>query len=108
MFYAMNAMLTIFGNILLEPLEPQAKYDRQLLEFTAELINRIRSQRYIPIDDLNISRMDSFVSEVIRLGKCAIAAARQERHDRDIICDETSTNMSGAFPLQFQFRGRVC
>jgi len=85
----MNAILTIFGNTLLHPLEPQAEHDMKLLEFTADLIKRIRSQPYIPIDNLDISRMDSFVSEILRLGKCAIATARRERDNIDIICDPT-------------------
>lgn len=89
MFYPMNAMITIFGTTLLDPPEPQAEHDMKLLGFTADLITWIRSQRYIPIDNLDISRMDSFVSEVIRLGKCAIAAARRERDDIDIIYDST-------------------
>ncbi len=86
-FYPLNAILTIFKNTLLNPLQPQAEYDIKLLEFTAVLIKQIRSQRYIPIDNLDISRMDSFVSEVIRLAKCAIVTARKDRDDINILCD---------------------
>jgi flagellar motor component MotA len=75
----MNAILIIFGNILLEPLEPQAEHDMKLLKSTADLIKRIRSQGQITVENLDITRMDAFISEVIRLGNCAIAAARRER-----------------------------
>ncbi|CAL3969739.1 unnamed protein product [Diplocarpon coronariae] len=80
-FYPMNAILTIIGNTLLEPLDPSAERDIKLLESTAELIKWIRGQRSIQIDNADISRMDSFVSEVIRLGKSAIASAKKEHKE---------------------------
>ncbi|KAK2626258.1 hypothetical protein QTJ16_004520 [Diplocarpon rosae] len=91
-FYPMKAILTIIGNTLLEPLEPSAERDMKLLESTAELIKWIRGQRSIQIDNADISRMDTFVSEVIQLGNSAIALAKKERkeleqEDIDMICD---------------------
>ncbi len=74
-FYPMNAILTIVENILRDPRTPQAECDAKLLDFTADLIKRIRNQKDIPIDNLSMIRMDTFVSEAIRLGRCAIAAA---------------------------------
>ncbi|PVH83089.1 hypothetical protein DL98DRAFT_569933 [Cadophora sp. DSE1049] len=93
-FYPLNAVLTIIGNVLLHPLQPEIKRDMELLESTASLIKQIRNQRSIHIDNSDISRIDSFVSDVIQLGKSTIAAASRElnevEHARtETICDST-------------------
>ncbi|KAH6715045.1 hypothetical protein BKA61DRAFT_574517 [Leptodontidium sp. MPI-SDFR-AT-0119] len=60
-FYPLNAILTIFGDALLDPLQAEVEQDIKLLEYTAGFIKWIRSDGYIPTDYLDISRMDSFV-----------------------------------------------
>ncbi|KAJ5046599.1 uncharacterized protein L3040_003838 [Drepanopeziza brunnea f. sp. 'multigermtubi'] len=82
-FYPLKAILTIMGNILLDPLQPAAERDMLLLDSTARLIQQIRAQRSIPIDNQDIARMDSFVSEVIRSGKSTVATAAAARKRRE-------------------------
>lgn len=74
----MSALLTIFCNILLNPLDPQAAQDLELINRAPDLIKGM-SIRQPAINELfHINLVDEFVAELRRLGECAISKAKQE------------------------------
>ena len=82
LLYPLSALLTIFYNILLNPLDPQAAQDLELLNRAPDLI------RGMPVRQPNINALfhinlvDEFITELIRLGKCAIGKAKQENFNQ--------------------------
>lgn len=78
-FYPMSAVLTIFCNILQNPLSAQALDDLELLGAAPQLIKNIRIRRLTVNEIIHIKKIEDFISELIRLGSCAIRKAQQER-----------------------------
>lgn len=79
MFYPMSAILTIFCNLLLDPLNAQAEEDIELMQSVPKLVEGIRSRILTPNEMSHVKMVDAFVSELSRLGKCAIAKAKREK-----------------------------
>lgn len=79
-FYPMSAVLTIFCNILLNPLSPQAEDDLELLKTAPRLIKNIRIRRLTMNEIMHIKLIEEFVAELIRLGSCAIQKARLDQN----------------------------
>ena len=77
MFYPMSAALTLFCNVLLVPLNPQAEADLGLLGSAAELIQDVRMPRLSQNETMHLSMVNEFVAELTRLGHCAMNKARQ-------------------------------
>lgn len=75
-FYPMSAILTIFCNILLFPLDPRAEEDLTLLGSVPDLIKGIRLQRLKDNEAAHMTMVADFVAELTRLGNCAIRKAR--------------------------------
>lgn len=82
MFYPMSALMTLFFNILLHPLDPQSKADVELLDSASNLIRDMTIRRLTHYEVVHIKLMNDFVMELIRLGKCAIEKATREREQR--------------------------
>ncbi|KAF9875054.1 C6 transcription factor [Colletotrichum karsti] len=78
-FYPMSAILTIFCNLLHEPLNSQAEEDIELLKSVPKLIEGMRNRRLTPHEVSHVNMIDAFVGELTRLGNCAIAKARSEQ-----------------------------
>jgi hypothetical protein len=74
----MSAVVTIFCNILWDPLHPRAQDDLALLEAAPELIRGIRRRRMTENEMVHLRVADDFLAELIRLGKHAITKARQD------------------------------
>lgn len=72
----MTAILTIFCNILLRPRDTQAQDDLELLKTTPELIKKMRTRRLTLKETVHMRLVEDFVTELIRLGCCAIQRAR--------------------------------
>ncbi|KAK7425317.1 hypothetical protein QQZ08_008214 [Neonectria magnoliae] len=78
-FYPISAIMTLFLNIIMFPLDPQAKLDIDLLSAAADLV------RSMPVRKMSLYEMgymklvNDFVAELIRLANCAIAKATKER-----------------------------
>ncbi|KKA25228.1 C6 transcription factor [Rasamsonia emersonii CBS 393.64] len=85
LFYPMSALLTIFCNLLMNPLDPQAIEDLELLSRVPELVKGIRIRQLTLNEILHIKLVDDFVAELIRLGKCAVAKAQREREQAETI-----------------------
>ncbi|SPO06423.1 related to C6 transcription factor [Cephalotrichum gorgonifer] len=77
--YPVYASLTIFCNILLSPLNPQAEGDTRLLLEVPGLIKGMRTHRLDTGDRDRVGQVEEFILELVRLAKCAMANARQKR-----------------------------
>ncbi|KAH8836377.1 hypothetical protein MCOR32_001402 [Pyricularia oryzae] len=83
-FYPMSAILTIFCNVLLNPLDASAEEDLELLGSVENLIKEMRRRRHLsPNEMVNITMIDEFVAELTRLGNCAIHNASREANGPD-------------------------
>ncbi|OHE99408.1 fungal specific transcription factor [Colletotrichum orchidophilum] len=78
-FYPMSAILTIFCNLLLQPLHPQSEEDIELIKSVPELIEGMRNRHLTPKEVAHVKVVHAFVAELTRLGNCAIAKARREQ-----------------------------
>lgn len=77
-FYPMSAVVTIFCNILWDPLHPRAQADLDLLNAAPDLIRTIRRRRMTENEMLHLRVADDFLAELARLARSAIAKAHQE------------------------------
>lgn len=82
LFYPVSALLTIFYNILLNPLDPQAAQDLELLNRAPDLIKGMPIRQPNINALFHINHVNEFTTELIRLGKCAISKAKQENLNR--------------------------
>ncbi|KAK2015775.1 fungal-specific transcription factor domain-containing protein [Colletotrichum eremochloae] len=78
-FYPMSAILEIFCNLLLHPLDPQSKEDLELFKSVPVLVERMRTRSLTQKEAAHVKIVDDFVAELTRLGNCAIVKARQEQ-----------------------------
>jgi hypothetical protein len=78
-FYPMSAVITIFCNLLLYPLNTNAEQDLELLRSAPELIRGIRARRLTLNEIIHMKMIEDFVAELVRLGGCAIQKAREEQ-----------------------------
>ncbi|PNY27565.1 transcriptional regulatory protein [Tolypocladium capitatum] len=78
-FYPVSALMTLFFNILRDPLDDQAIHDVELLSSASELIRSMPTPRVTPYETAYLRMADEFVAELSRLGKCAIAKSQSER-----------------------------
>jgi hypothetical protein len=77
--YPISASLTIFCNLLLSPLNSQAKEDIQLLQSVPALIKGMHTQLLIPKDGVLLEQIEDFVVELRRLANCAMKKAYREQ-----------------------------
>lgn len=78
-FYPMSAILTIFCNVLLRPLDASAEDDLELLASTDVMIKEMRRRRKLtPKEMEHLTMIEEFVAEMTRLGHCAIVNAGRE------------------------------
>ncbi|KAK2048334.1 fungal-specific transcription factor domain-containing protein [Colletotrichum somersetense] len=77
-FYPMSAILEIFCNLLLHPLQPQSEEDLELLKSVPVLVKGMRTRNLTAQEVAHVKMIDNFVAELTRLGKCAMVKARQE------------------------------
>lgn len=76
----MSALLAIFCNILQNPLHPQAAKDLGLLRTTTGIMERIFLRQLPSLNEIvHIKLIADFVTELNRLGQCAIDKAWRER-----------------------------
>ncbi|OAA59704.1 c6 zinc finger domain containing protein [Niveomyces insectorum RCEF 264] len=84
--YPMSAILTLFGNIMMYPLDPRSSEDLRLLNLAPDLLKQIQPREWTPRELTNIRMVESFVDELIRLGSLAISkakAAQNQMHDAE-------------------------
>ncbi|KAH7112251.1 hypothetical protein B0J13DRAFT_590915 [Dactylonectria estremocensis] len=78
-FYPTAAIMILFFNVLLNPLNTQAKLDLELLSSAADLIRSMPIRRLTEYEIEHLKMVNDFVAELIRLGNCAICKAEGER-----------------------------
>jgi hypothetical protein len=78
LFYPISAVVTVFCNLLRNPLDSQAVDDLELLESIPNLARVDRARSSIPPFVLDLSTVDEFVAEVARLAKCAMVTAGRD------------------------------
>ncbi|KAM5346974.1 hypothetical protein ACJ41O_009979 [Fusarium nematophilum] len=81
-FYPIAAMMSLFFNLLMNPLEDQAKDDLELFKSAAELVKNMPVRRLTPHELAHMKLVNDFVAELIRLSSCAMAKAAREREQR--------------------------
>lgn len=64
---------------MVDPLQPRARDDLELLNLTPELLKGMRSRTLTRNEIANIKLVDSFVAELTRLGSQAITKAETTR-----------------------------
>jgi hypothetical protein len=69
--------MILFFHVLAEPLDPQAKVDLRLLSSVAGLIRNIPIGSLTPHEIGHIRLASDFITELVRLGNCAIRKARK-------------------------------
>lgn len=70
--------MTLFLHILAEPLAPLAKSDLELLSSARDLVNNMPIRRLTPYEIGHKQLVKDFITELVRLGNCAISKARIE------------------------------
>ncbi|KAK2793724.1 hypothetical protein FQN52_000676 [Onygenales sp. PD_12] len=76
-FYPMSAVLTLFCNLLLNPLDCRATEDLELLSKVPALVRALPISRLTVNELMHIKNLDDFVAELSRLAKCAVAKATE-------------------------------
>jgi hypothetical protein len=71
-FYPVSAVLTIFCNILLDPLKREAEEDLQLLFESANLIQRLRTGCFPLWRRTNLTHLEDLVVELAKVAQIAI------------------------------------
>lgn len=79
-FYPMSAVLTLFCNILLNPLAPTAPDDLELLIRAPALIRGLPIRHLTANEVMHIKHIDDFVAELSRLAKRAITNSSEHCH----------------------------
>ncbi|KAG7038518.1 fungal specific transcription factor [Colletotrichum scovillei] len=75
LFYPVSAVVTLFFNLLRNPLDDQSTDDLRLLESIPNFVSVDCARSSIPPYELDLNTVDDFVAEVIRLSKRAMTMA---------------------------------
>ncbi|KAM5372492.1 hypothetical protein ACJZ2D_007530 [Fusarium nematophilum] len=80
-FYPPVAAMSLFMNILIHPVDTQAKNDLEILASAVSIFQNV-AVRTLTNDEIeHIQELNNFVTELVRLGNCAIWKARREERD---------------------------
>ncbi|KAI8723036.1 Zn(2)-C6 fungal-type domain-containing protein [Fusarium sp. LHS14.1] len=71
-FYPTVAIITLFLNILMNPLDSQAHKDLELLASAADIFRLMPARQYTPQRLDQVQMLERFVIELARLGRCAV------------------------------------
>lgn len=77
-FYPLSAVITLFCNILRDPLHQQARLDLELLSLAAGVIKSMPFRTVTHYEGLQVTAVEDAVLEAARLGQCAITKANSE------------------------------
>ncbi|KKY24923.1 putative c6 transcription factor [Phaeomoniella chlamydospora] len=83
LFYPITAVLTLFFNVLHEPLHPMVALDLKLLKSAVCCLRQACSRtRGLAVNEvLHIKFVDDFVTELVRLARCAMDKAKQQQRE---------------------------
>ncbi|CAG8329501.1 unnamed protein product [Penicillium salamii] len=71
LFYILTATLTLFCNILKDPLNPKSSEDVNVLHAVPSLLNNIPIRNLTPAEIIHLKFLNGFTEELARLGHCA-------------------------------------
>jgi hypothetical protein len=78
-FYPISTFLTLFCNILRNPLDPHIKVDLKLLVEAPTLLQRQALASHPPLNEtIHVKRVEDFMSLLGALAKCAVEKAERE------------------------------
>ncbi|EWZ86480.1 hypothetical protein BFJ63_vAg8790 [Fusarium oxysporum f. sp. narcissi] len=77
-FYPTAAAMMLFLHVLAEPLAPQSKSDLELLSLAAGLIRSMPILRLTAREAGHVQLVTDFITELARLGNCAVNNAEKE------------------------------
>ncbi|WAO96976.1 Zn(2)-C6 fungal-type domain-containing protein [Fusarium falciforme] len=80
-FYPFVAAMSLFMNILIHPLDPQVQIDLEILASTISIFQNVPVQALTSDETEYIKEMNNFVTELVRLGNCALWKARREEKE---------------------------
>ncbi|KAJ3541172.1 hypothetical protein NM208_g4732 [Fusarium decemcellulare] len=69
--YPMSAILSLFYNVLIDPHGSRSRADLALMESALHLIRRMTPPDLTRFESTQIKAMDTFVTDLLRLGECA-------------------------------------
>ena len=76
-FYPMSAVVTLFFNILRDPLSQEARKDVDLLSSVGALTKAMSARQRLAFNEVvRVENLDQFIKELCRLGELAIDRAR--------------------------------
>ena len=78
-FYPTSAIMTLFLNILMYPLDPQAQLDIELLAGAADIVRSMPVRRMTAHKISHIKIVNEFILETIKLANCAISKAMRDQ-----------------------------
>ncbi|KAF4438880.1 hypothetical protein F53441_12701 [Fusarium austroafricanum] len=81
-YYPTSAMMTLFFNILTDPLHERAEQDLELLKAAADLVNSLPVRRLTALEVSHMKMVNDFVVELVRLGRSAICKASMEKDEK--------------------------
>lgn len=77
-FYAITAVLTLFCNILSDPLDPDNDQDIDLLQNVPSLIRKIPIRKFTIGEVVHLKFLDGFTAELAGIGASAMSKAQQD------------------------------
>lgn len=82
----MSAILTIFGSILQNPLDPRSRDDLDHLKMATVMMARVFSKDILPDNEIEqLKLVADFVTELKRLAECAIDKAWREQSASSLV-----------------------
>jgi len=78
LFYAITAILTLFRNILHNPLDPEINHLMNILREVPDLMRRIPIRKLTLGEVIHLRFLDGFTTGLVRLCECAITKARRD------------------------------
>ncbi|KAJ5981767.1 Transcription factor [Penicillium canescens] len=86
LFYILTANLTLFCNILKDPLQSESSQDVAILREVPAMINKIPIRNLTPAEMIHLSFLNGFTTELARLAMCAVLKAQKESRNPGHVC----------------------
>lgn len=80
LFYILTANLSLFCNILKDPLQPESSHDVNIIRDVPALLDKIPIRNLTPAEIIHLRFLNGFTAELGRLGMCAVSKARGLNH----------------------------
>lgn len=85
--------MSLFMNILIHPADPRVQVDLGILASTISIFQNAPAQILTHDEIEYIQEMNNFVTELVRLGNCAIWQARKEEKKEEAVIEPTQSRV---------------